>query len=38
MAVSEVKEKVEQPKIDKKLAKRKLWIEYVKGIMLVLVF
>jgi len=38
MALSEVKEKVEQHKIDKKLAKRKLWLEYAKGILLVLVF
>lgn len=38
MALSEVKEKIEQHKLDKKLAKRKLWLEYAKGIVLVLVF
>ena len=38
MAFSEVQKKVKQSNIDKKLAKRQLWIEYAKGAMIVLVF
>ena len=38
MGLSEVQEKVEQHKIDKKSAKKQLRIEYVKGALTALVF
>lgn len=42
MALSEVEQKIKQEiiqrKIDKKLAKRQLWIEYAKGAIIVFVF
>lgn len=38
MAFSEVEQKIKQLKIDKKLAKRQLWIEYAKGAIIVFVF
>jgi|GEM_PF-2995661 len=38
MGLSEVQEKNEQPKIDKKSAKRQLWIEYIKGAVTGFVF
>ena len=38
MEFSNHQEKVGQPKINKKLAKRQLWIEYVKGSATVLAF
>lgn len=38
MAFSEVQKKVKRSNIDKKLAKRQLWIEYAKGAMIVIVF
>lgn len=38
MELSKAQEKVGQHKIDKKLAKRQLWIEYAKGAVTVLVF
>lgn len=37
MGLSEVQE-VEQPKIDKKWAKRRLWVEYIKGVVTVFIF
>lgn len=38
MGLSEVQEKVGQPKIDKKVAKRRLWFEYAKAAVTVAVF
>ncbi|SHI25354.1 hypothetical protein [Desulfosporosinus lacus] len=38
MGLSKVQEKFEQHKIDKKLAKRRLWIEYIKGAVTAFIF
>ena len=38
MGLSEAREKNEKPKIDRELAKRRLWIEYIKAAVTVLIF